>query len=98
MDLSIQHALNRIEADSSYHVIEYVEPMRTIVVVRALCYGSGSYEGELSRSQRCYVIEMTVRTEDFDNVSLGLLCSVCVDTNRQALLPGRHNFDADFFW
>lgn len=72
--------------------------MRTIVVVRALCYGSGSYEGELPRSQCCYVIEVTVRTEDFDNVSLGLLCSVCVeDTYRPALLPGRHNFDMGFF-
>jgi hypothetical protein len=28
------------------------------------------------RSQCCYMIEMTARTEDFDNVSLGLWCNV----------------------
>jgi hypothetical protein len=76
LDLSIQLAQNRIAADSSYHVIEHVEPMRTIVVVGALCHGSGSYEGELPRSQCCYMIEMTARTEGFDNVGLGLSCSV----------------------
>jgi hypothetical protein len=60
-------------------VIEYIEPMRTIVVVGAFCHGSSSYEGELPQISMLLHDWGDSKDEDFDGVGLGLWCNVRIE-------------------